>query len=107
MAARQRRNCTGLVPLWPEIRCPAHLQRSVRGGELHGLAAAARAVLRLRLAATDRTDALSRRLYAAGLGECDRVRVGPGQSRTELRTARRRNPARSPGAPGLSRQAAS
>ena len=88
LAARQRGDRPGSRPLWSEIRCPADLQGPLSGRELYGLAAAPGAVLRVCLAATNRTDTLPGRLRAAGLGKRHRVRVAAGEPRSELRSDR-------------------
>ena len=57
----------------------------VRGRDLHGPAAPAGTLLRVPARAPARTDALSGRLRAAGLGERDAVLADPGVARARIR----------------------
>src|ERR1700722_6364605 len=86
LGARQRGDRPGSRPLWSEIQYPADFQGPLSGRELHGLAAAPGAVLRVCLAATNRADTLPGRLRAAGLGKRYGVRVIAGEPRFELRS---------------------
>ena len=63
----------------------------VRGRDLHGPAAPAGTLLRVPARAPARTDALSGRLRAAGLGECDGLLADRGVARARVPSGHERN----------------
>src|SRR5690348_4375582 len=79
------------------------VQRAVRGGDIHGSATAARAVLRIPARARTRTDALSGRLRAAGLVERRALPAAAGVPRPRLRSGAQRDPPAPPDAAALPR----
>src|SRR5262249_50977510 len=83
LAARQRGDSAGSRSLRSQIQCAADLQGTVSGCQLYGPAAASRTLLRVCLAAANRTDALSGCLRPSGLGKRYGVRVVAGESRSE------------------------
>ena len=92
LAARQCADRARACALRIEALGRTSVQGPVRRRELHGSAAAAGTVLRISARAAARADALSGRLRAAGLGECDAVHPAGGGARSRIR---RRSAARS------------
>ena len=88
LAARQRPDRARLRALRPEVRGDAGVPGPVRRGDLYGIAPAAGAVLRLPAPAQPRTDALSGRLLAAGLGQRHAFHSARGIARAGIRSRR-------------------
>ena len=92
LAARQCADRARLRALRPEAFGGASVQGPVRRRELHGSAAAAGIVLRIPARTAARTDALSGRLRAAGLGQRDAVHAAGSGARSRIRCRARRDP---------------
>ena len=79
-----------------------HFPGHVRCRDLHGSAPAARIVLRLSAVPRPRADALSGRVFPAGLGERRLLRAAAGVARRRAGPVRKSDPVPEPDAPGLS-----
>ena len=86
LAARQCIDRAGICAIRPEVRRDPAVPGPVRRGHIHGTAPAAGAVLRLPAPAEPRADALSGRLFAAGLGQRDAFHVAGSIARPGVRS---------------------